>query len=276
MSSIPPSFSTRPKVAILREQGVNGHAEMAFGFHLAGFSSVDVHMTDIINGNVSLDSFVGIAACGGFSYGDVLGAGNGWAKSVLLHKDVREEFHRFFAERNDTFALGACNGCQFLTRIKEVIPGTECWPTFQRNLSEQFEARFSQVEVVTQKKGTKSIFLNQMEGSQLPIAVAHGEGRAVFENVGDVDKLESSGLVGVRYIDGKGEPAQRYPTNPNGSPHGIAGVITPNGRVLALMPHPERVILKEACSWYPENEAEKWGEFGPWLEIFSAARRWVG
>ena len=276
MSFIPPSFATRPKVAILREQGVNGHAEMAFGFHLAGFSSIDVHMTDIINGDVSLDSFVGIAACGGFSYGDVLGAGNGWAKSVLLHKDVREEFHRFFTERKDTFALGACNGCQFLTRIKEVIPGTECWPTFQRNLSEQFEARFSQVEVVTKQSGTKSIFLNQMEGSQLPIAVAHGEGRAVFENPEDADKLESQGLVGVRYIDGKGEPAQRYPENPNGSPYGIAGVITPNGRVLALMPHPERVILKEACSWYPSKEAEKWGEFGPWLEIFGAARRWVG
>ena len=275
ISSIPPSFPTKPKVAILREQGVNGHAEMAFGFHLAGFSSVDVHMTDIINGDFSLDSVVGIAACGGFSYGDVLGAGNGWAKSVLLHKDVREEFHRFFAERKDTFALGACNGCQFLTRIKEVIPGTECWPTFQRNLSEQFEARFSQVQVVAKQTGAKSIFLTNMEGSQLPIAVAHGEGRAVFENVEDVDNLERMGLVGIRYIDGRGEPAQCYPANPNGSPHGITGVVTPNGRVLALMPHPERVILKEACSWYP-MEAEKWGEFGPWLEIFRAARRWVG
>jgi len=275
MKAIPPSFNSRPKVAILREQGVNGHAEMAFGFHLAGFSSVDVHMTDIINGTVTLDSFVGIAACGGFSYGDVLGAGNGWAKSVLLHKDVREEFHRFFAERNDTFALGACNGCQFLTRIKEVIPGTKHWPTFQRNLSEQFEARFGQVEVVSKGIGNKSVFLNEMEGSQLPIAVAHGEGRAVFANPGDVAELENSGLVGVRYIDGSGVPATRYPANPNGSPNGIAGVITPNGRVLALMPHPERVILKEACSWYPTN-SEDWGQFGPWLQIFQSARRWVG
>jgi len=275
MSSIPASLSNRPKVAILREQGVNGHAEMAFGFHLAGFSSVDVHMTDIINGVVSLDSFVGIAACGGFSYGDVLGAGNGWAKSVLLHKDIREEFHRFFAERTDTFALGACNGCQFLTRIKEVIPGTENWPTFQRNLSEQFEARFSQVSVVPKAKGAKSVFLGDMEGSELPIAVAHGEGRAVFAKEEDVQILEEHGLVGVRYIDGQG-PAQRYPANPNGSPRGIAGVITPNGRVLALMPHPERVIMKEACSWYPSSEAESWGEFGPWLQIFRSARKWVG
>jgi phosphoribosylformylglycinamidine synthase len=276
MSSVPASLSTRPKVAILREQGVNGHAEMAFGFHLAGFSSVDVHMTDIINGDVSLDSFVGIAACGGFSYGDVLGAGNGWAKSVLLHKDVREEFHRFFAERNDTFALGACNGCQFLTRIKEVIPGTENWPTFQRNLSEQFEARFSQVKVIPKAKGSKSVFLDDMEGSELPIAVAHGEGRAVFAKEEDAQTLEEQGLVGVRYIDGRGEAAQRYPANPNGSPHGIAGVVTPNGRVLALMPHPERVIMKEACSWYPSSDAESWGEFGPWLQIFRSARRWVG
>ena len=276
MSSIPASFTSRPKVAILREQGVNGHAEMAFGFHLAGFSSVDVHMTDIINGDVSLDSFVGIAACGGFSYGDVLGAGNGWAKSVLLHNDVREKFHRFFAERNDTFALGACNGCQFLTRIKEVIPGTESWPTFQRNSSEQFEARFSQVEVVVTQTATKSIFLDEMQGSQLPIAVAHGEGRAVFDKGDDIDRLEKDGLVGVRYIDERGEPAERYPENPNGSPKGIAGVVTPNGRVLALMPHPERVIMKEACSWYPAEGTEDWGEFGPWLQIFRSARRWVG
>jgi phosphoribosylformylglycinamidine synthase len=275
-SSIPTPLSTRPKVAILREQGVNGHAEMAFGFHLAGFSSVDVHMTDIINGDITLDSFVGIAACGGFSYGDVLGAGNGWAKSVLLHKDVREEFRRFFAERIDTFALGACNGCQFLTRIKEVIPGTECWPTFQQNLSEQFEARFSQVEVLAKHEGAKSIFLGEMEGSQLPVAVAHGEGRAVFEKPEDLHRLEKLGLVGVRFIDGHGLPAERYPANPNGSPRGIAGVITPNGRVLAIMPHPERVILKEACSWYPVIEAKEWGEFGPWLQIFKSARRWVG
>jgi phosphoribosylformylglycinamidine synthase len=276
MASIPKSFSSRPKVAILREQGVNGHAEMAFGFHLAGFSSVDVHMTDIINGDVSLDSFVGIAACGGFSYGDVLGAGNGWAKSVLLHNNVREEFHRFFAERKDTFALGACNGCQFLTRIKDVIPGTESWPTFQRNSSEQFEARFSQVEVVAKQFGTKSIFLDEMMGSQLPIAVAHGEGRAVFSKPDDIEQLEKDGLVGVRYIDGRGEPAERYPENPNGSPRGIAGVVTPDGRVLALMPHPERVIMKEACSWYPAEGTEDWGELGPWLQIFRSARRWVG
>jgi phosphoribosylformylglycinamidine synthase len=273
---IPLSLPSKPKVAILREQGVNGHAEMAYGFHLAGFTAVDVHMTDIISGKVTLDTFVGLAACGGFSYGDVLGAGNGWAKSVLLHKSVREEFARFFGERNDTFALGACNGCQFLTRIKEVIPGTENWPTFQRNLSEQFEARFSQVQVNTKRTGPKSIFLGQMEGSQLPIAVAHGEGRAVFGHPDDVEELENQGLVGVRYIDGDGLPAERYPANPNGSPNGIAGVVTPNGRVLALMPHPERVILKEACSWYPVAEAWGWGEFAPWLEIFRAARKWVG
>jgi len=275
MKSIPPPFHSRPKVAILREQGVNGHAEMAFGFHLAGFSSVDVHMTDLIEGKVTLDSFVGLAVCGGFSYGDVLGAGNGWAQSVLLHTDVREGFYKFFTERKDTFALGACNGCQFLTRIKHVIPGTQHWPTFERNLSEQFEARFSQVEVVPKNKGPKSIFLSEMEGSQLPIAVAHGEGRAVFESPGDIENLESEGLIGVRYIDGNGLPAQRYPANPNGSPGGIAGVVSTNGRVLALMPHPERVILKEACSWYPSS-SEDWGEFGPWLQIFRSARKWVG
>ena len=275
-SPTPISFPSKPKVAILREQGVNGHAEMAYAFHLAGFTAVDVHMNDIISRTVSLDAFVGLAACGGFSYGDVLGAGNGWAKSVLLHKDVREEFYHFFAERNDTFAIGACNGCQFLTRIKEVIPGTECWPTFKRNLSEQFEARFSQVEVVAKRTGPKSIFLGELEGSQLPIAVAHGEGRAVFQHPDDVETLENQGLVGVRYIDGDGLPAERYPANPNGSPHGIAGVISRNGRVLALMPHPERVILKEACSWYPVDEAVGWGEFAPWLEIFRAARKWVG
>lgn len=273
-SPLPSILTTKPLVAILREQGVNGHAEMAYSFQLAGFTPIDVHMTDIINGDVTLDSFVGIAACGGFSYGDVLGAGNGWAKSVLLHKDVREEFRQFFSVRTDTFAIGACNGCQFLTRIKQLIPGAGCWPIFQRNLSEQFEARFSQVEVgITHDK---SIFLKDMEGSQLPIVIAHGEGRATFEHPEHLGELEESGLVGIRYIDAAGNPANRYPTNPNGSPNGIAGVISPNGRVLALMPHPERVILKEACSWYPVKEAESWGEFGPWLQLFRSARRWVG
>ncbi|ODQ54166.1 phosphoribosylformylglycinamidin [Saitoella complicata NRRL Y-17804] len=269
--------SSRPKVAILREQGVNGHSEMAFAFHMAGFSAVDVHMTDIINGDVKLADFVGMAACGGFSYGDVLGAGAGWAKSVMLHPGVREEFRAFFADRDDTFALGVCNGCQFLSRLKSLIPGAERWPTFQRNRSEQYEARVCEIEVLDDgPEDTPSVFFDGMRGSKFPVAVAHGEGRAVFDNEEDLKHCTSTGLVAVRFVDNYGKPTETYPYNPNGSPEGVTGIRTPNGRVMALMPHPERVTLKEANSWYPKQQGEEWGEVGPWIRIFRNARKWVG
>ncbi|KAH0547814.1 hypothetical protein FGG08_000071 [Glutinoglossum americanum] len=269
------TFTRKPRVAILREQGVNGHAEMAFAFHVAGFSAIDVHMTDIISGRVSLASFVGLAACGGFSYGDVLGAGQGWAKSVLLHGDTREEFRRFFEERKDTFALGVCNGCQFLSRLKSLIPGAEAWPIFGRNESEQYEARVCMIEVIDQSS-SPSVFLHGMKGSKFPIAVAHGEGRAMFTRPEDKDALTRDNLIALRYVDNYGEPTERYPYNPNGSPEGITGVRTADGRVLALMPHPERTVLKEVGSWIPKEQAEEWGEFGPWVRMFKSARRWVG
>ncbi|KAF9160793.1 hypothetical protein DFQ26_005164 [Actinomortierella ambigua] len=279
----------RPKVAILREQGVNGQIEMAYAFHVAGFQAVDVHMSDILNGKVTLKDFKGIAACGGFSYGDVLGAGSGWAKSILLHEHTRNEFYDFLTVRQDTFALGVCNGCQFLSQMREVIPGAEHWPYFKRNQSEQFEARFSMVELIDNdeeeaKKNTTegaltktvpSIFFDGMRGSQFPIAVAHGEGRAEFVSEADKEALIRSGLVAVAYVDNYGKRTEEYPLNPNGSPLGITGVQTPNGRVLALMPHPERVVMREANSWYPEAQGRQWGEFGPWLRMFQNARKWV-
>jgi phosphoribosylformylglycinamidine synthase len=284
-STISSLLSSRPRVAILREEGVNGQAEMAFAFHVAGFSAVDVHMTDILTGRVSLSSFVGLAACGGFSYGDVLGAGQGWAKSVLLHADCRKEFEQFFA-RKDTFALGVCNGCQFLSRLKEIIPGTENWPTFERNESEQYEARVCMVEVLDppphpSRPGIQpSVFLHGMHGSKLPIVTAHGEGRAAFptdpSSPNTPNALYEQGLVAIRYVDNYLKPTEKYPFNPNGSPKGIAGVRTPDGRVLALMPHPERTIVKEVRSWAPEELEEEWGEFGPWVRMFKSARRWVG
>ncbi|KAK9451534.1 CobB/CobQ-like glutamine amidotransferase domain-containing protein [Limtongia smithiae] len=273
-SSIPLSIA-KPKVAILREQGVNGHAEMAYAFYAADFIPVDVHMSDILSGRVTLDSFVGLAACGGFSYGDVLGAGAGWAKSILWHDRAREEFRRFFTDRKDTFALGACNGCQFLSHLKELIPGTENWPSFQRNTSEQFEARVCEVEIVEDAK-ENSVFLHGMRGSKFPIVVAHGEGRATFENVEQAKRLAQDGLVSIRYVDNYGKITEKYPYNPNGSPGGITGVRTPDGRVLALMPHPERVLFKENNSWYPIEESASWGEFGPWIRLFRSARMWVG
>ncbi|KAF0475610.1 phosphoribosylformylglycinamidine synthase [Gigaspora margarita] len=273
------SPSTRPKVAILREQGVNGQVEMAFAFHLSGFTAIDVHISDIISGKVTLEDFKGIAACGGFSYGDVLGAGSGWAKSILLHSKARQEFLNFFQNRQDTFALGVCNGCQFMSQLKELIPGTENWPLFKRNKSEQFEARCSLVEITstTNIAHTKpSIFFNGMYSSIFPIAVAHGEGRAEFSSDEQLKKLIAQDLVTVRFVDNYGNSTEKYPYNPNGSPFGITGIQTPNGRVLAMMPHPERVILKESNSWYPVEEGKKWGEFGPWLRMFRNARVWVG
>lgn len=267
----------KPRVAILREQGVNGQAEMAFAFSVAGFSPIDVHMTDILSGRVSLAGFAGLAACGGFSYGDVLGAGQGWAKSVLLHENTRQEFKNFF-ERKDTFALGVCNGCQFLSRLTDIIPGADSWPTFERNLSEQYEARVCEVEVSDPPSQAPSVFLHGMHGSKLPIVVAHGEGRAQFPSNGaaTAQSLVEQGLVSVRYLDNYHKPTERYPFNPNGSPQGIAGVRTPDGRVLALMPHPERTILKNASSYTPPEQSKDWDEFGPWVRMFKSARRWVG
>ena len=268
------SLTARPRVAVLREQGVNGHAEMAFAFLAAGFAAVDVPMTDLLSGAAHLSTFRGLAACGGFSHGDVLGAGQGWAKSVLLHAPLRAQFAAFFA-RSDTFALGVCNGCQFLTRIRELIPGTDGWPTFERNESEQYEARVCMLELLDDATAP-SVFLHGMAGSALPVAVAHGEGRACFAAPHAAEGLLRSGHVAARYVDGWRRPTQRYPANPNGSPLGVAGVRSRDGRVLALMPHPERTVLAGVGSWMPPGKSEEWGELGPWARIFLSARRWVG
>ncbi|KAI5962206.1 ADE6 [Candida pseudojiufengensis] len=266
------TYKNKPKVAILREQGVNSQQEMAWCFQQAGFDVYDVTMSDILGGRVTLDEFVGLAACGGFSYGDVLGAGAGWAKSVLFNEKARIEFQKFFQERDDTFAFGACNGCQFFSRIAELIPGTDHWPTFERNFSEQYEARFVMVEV-DDKPNNNSIFLQSMKGSKLPIAVAHGEGRAQFKTKEDEKEFD---LDVIHFVDNYGNPTQTYPFNPNGSPRGIAGITSKNGRVLAMMPHPERVCRKESNSWYPLTESEDWKGYGPWIELFKSAREWVG
>ncbi|KAK4542295.1 hypothetical protein LTR36_006948 [Oleoguttula mirabilis] len=279
-TSFTSQIRARPRVAILREQGVNGQPEMAFAFASAGFSPIDVHMTDILSGRFSLASVVGLAACGGFSYGDVLGAGQGWAKSVLLHEGARNDFKAFF-ERPDTFTLGVCNGCQFLSRLTEIIPGAESWPTFERNISEQYEARVCMVAVhdPPASQHPASVFLHGMHGSHLPIVTAHGEGRASFAATGasaSPQALIEQGLVAMRYADNQLQPTEQYPYNPNGSPLGITGVRTPDGRVLALMPHPERTILKEVGSYTPPEQTREWGEFGPWIRMFRSARRWCG
>ncbi len=255
----------RPPMAILREQGVNGQIEMANSFHRAGFECVDVHMSDIIEGRVSLDRFKGLVACGGFSYGDVLGAGEGWAKSILFNPRAREQFTAFF-QRQDTFALGVCNGCQMLSNLHELIPGTDHWPHFVRNRSEQFEARFVTVEV----EESASILLQGMAGSRLPIAVAHGEGRAEFRDDAHLEQAQAQ--VTMRFVENSGERAVRYPANPNGSPQGITGLTSDDGRVTIMMPHPERVIRTVQNSWHPDD----WGEDGPWLRLFRNARNWVG
>ncbi len=255
----------RPRVAILREQGVNGQIEMAAAFHRAGFEAVDVHMSDLLAGRASLDSFKGLVSCGGFSYGDVLGAGQGWAKSVLFHAELRDMFAAFF-ERSDSFALGVCNGCQMLSSLKELIPGAADWPRFVRNESEQFEARFAQLEILD----SPSLLLDGMAGSILPVAVAHGEGRAEFGDAGAADVL-ASGLVAARYVDGRGAATERYPVNPNGSPLGITALSSADGRVTIMMPHPERVFRTLTNSWHPAE----WGEDGPWLRMFRNARVWV-
>lgn len=257
-----------PRVAILREQGVNGHIEMAWAFYAAGFEAVDVHMSDIISGRVSLKDFAGLAACGGFSYGDVLGAGRGWANSVLLNPVARGEFEAFFA-REDTFALGVCNGCQFFAQLRDLIPGVQAWPEFKTNRSERFEARVCSVLIT--EDAARNVLLKDMAGSTLPVAVAHGEGRAAFDAKGNLDQLEKEGLVPVRYVDSEGKVTQEYPLNPNDSPHGISAVQSPSGRVLAIMPHPERVVAAESNSWYPPELRDAWKGKGPWFRLFQNA-----
>ena len=256
----------RPEVAILREQGVNGQTEMAAAFDRAGFAAFDVHMSDILSGRISLERFKGLVACGGFSYGDVLGAGEGWAKSILFNGRAREDFSAFF-ERKDSFALGVCNGCQMLSNLHELVPGSESWPHFVRNRSEQFEARVAMVQV----QDSPSIFLQGMAGSRLPIAIAHGEGHTEFESEEALLEADLSGTVALRYIDNHGKVTERYPANPGGSPRGITGLTTRDGRVTIMMPHPERVFRAVTNSWRPDD----WQEDGGWMRMFRNARVWV-
>ncbi|MGE5358809.1 MAG: phosphoribosylformylglycinamidine synthase [Bacteroidales bacterium] len=253
------SRGARPPIAILRDQGVNGEVEMAAAFHRAGFDSRDVHMSDVIEGRVTLDGFSALAACGGFSFGDVLGGGEGWAKSVLYNVRARDEFAAFFA-RPDTIALGVCNGCQMMAALKELVPGASDWPRFVKNASEQFEARLVSVEILP----SASIFFSGMEGCRLPVVTAHGEGRAVFETPEQASRV----IVAARYVDNYGEPTERYPLNPNGSRGGLTAVTTADGRFTAIMPHPERVFRSVQLSWHPDG----WGEDSPWMRVFRNAR----
>lgn len=264
-----PSFTGRakPRMAILREQGVNGHVEMAAAFDIAGFDSIDVHMTDLHTGRVNLKDFAGLVACGGFSYGDVLGAGSGWAGSILYNERLKEQFAAFFA-RPDSFALGVCNGCQMMSQLKGIIPGAAAWPAFTRNKSEQFEARYVTVEVMP----SPSILFRDMVGSRLGIAVAHGEGFANFGRTGDSE--QASGLAAMRFVDNWGRPAAKYPLNPNGSAGGLTGFTTPDGRVTIMMPHPERVFRAVQMSYRPKDQFQ--GEAGPWLRMFQNARAFAG
>jgi phosphoribosylformylglycinamidine synthase len=263
-----PYVNTRkPRVAILREQGVNGHNEMAFAFMDAGFEAVDVHMSEIVAGRAHLENMQGLAACGGFSYGDVLGAGQGWAKSILFNPNARKAFDEFFA-RGDTFALGVCNGCQMFASLTELIPGSAGWPAFVANTSRQFEARTSAVEILP----SNAVLLNGMAGSRLPVAVAHGEGHARFAEPADRTRLAGTGQIGMRFAANAGGPAESYPANPNGSPGGVTGLSNADGRVFICMPHPERVTRTVNLSWAPQS----WGEVSPWARLFANARRFVG
>ena len=257
----------KPQMAILREQGVNSHIEMAAAFNRAGFAAVDVHMSDILEGRLTLEQFKGLVACGGFSYGDVLGAGEGWAKSILFNDMAREQFQTFF-HREDTFSLGVCNGCQMLSTVKELIPGTEHWPRFVTNKSERFEARFSLVEV----QESPSVFFKGMAGSRMPIAVSHGEGHAEFADQSAVDTAINSGTVALKFVDNYGNPTTQYPNNPNGSVEGITGITSTDGRATVMMPHPERVFRAVANSWHPDE----WKEDSPWMRMFRNARKNVG
>ncbi|MFC4656229.1 phosphoribosylformylglycinamidine synthase [Rheinheimera marina] len=257
----------QPKIAVLREQGVNSHVEMAAAFNRAGFSAIDVHMSDILSGRRTLEEFNGLVACGGFSYGDVLGAGEGWAKSILFNEQARAQFAQFF-ERDSTFSLGVCNGCQMMSNLKSLIPGADLWPRFVRNKSERFEARFSLVQV----QDSPSLFFKGMAGSQMPIAVSHGEGHTEFASVEAMQAADQSGTVALRFINNYGDVTTQYPSNPNGSPRGITSLTSRDGRVTIMMPHPERVFRTVANSWHPDE----WQEDSPWMRMFRNARVWLG
>ena len=258
---------SRPAVAILREQGVNGQTEMAAAFTRAGFRTIDVHMTDLLSGRVSLRDFRGLAACGGFSYGDVLGAGEGWAKSILFNDRARAEFTAFF-QREDAFALGVCNGCQMMSNLHSIIPGADHWPRFVQNQSERYESRFVSLKI----EPSPSILFQGMEGSVLPIVVAHGEGYTEFKDVAAMRACSNSGLVAARFVDNHHAVTEQYPLNPNGSPLGMTALTTTSGRVTIMMPHPERVHRSACMSWAPEA----WPEDSPWMRLFQNARTWVG
>jgi phosphoribosylformylglycinamidine synthase len=258
----------RPKMAILREQGINGHIEMGAAFERAGFTSVDVHMTDLHSGRVNLANFSGLVACGGFSYGDVLGAGAGWARSILFNERMKDMFQTFF-HRPDTFTLGVCNGCQMVSLLKDIIPGAEAWPQFTRNKIEQFEARYATVEI----QPSSSILLTGMAGSRIPIPVAHGEGFTNFSRTGSLKKIIDQNQAALRFVDNTGMLAERYPVNPNGSPGGLTGVTTRDGRVTIMMPHPERAFRAVQLSWKPLGLFK--GEAGPWLRMFQNAREFI-
>ena len=262
--------NARPKVAILREQGVNSHVEMAYAVNWAGFDSYDVHMSDLLNGRAKLEDFRGLIACGGFSYGDVLGAGEGWAKTILFNEQLRDQFSTFF-NRQDSFALGVCNGCQMMSNLAGIIPGAQTWPKFTRNQSEQYEARLVMAEVLA----SPSIFTQGMEGSQLPIAIAHGEGFANFSQQGNLVQLQQQGLASLRFVDHQGKPTETYPLNPNGSPGGLTGVTTPDGRFTVMMPHPERVFRAVQMSWCPPGWLDTPDGASPWMRLFRNARRWA-
>ena len=252
--------NVRPKIAILREQGINGHIEMAAAFSKAGFEASDVHMSQILSGEISLSKFKGLAACGGFSYGDVLGAGRGWANSILLNQRAKDEFSNYFL-RHDSFTLGVCNGCQMISNLREIIPGTEDWPSFERNTSEQFEARFTGVKI----NHSKSIMFEGMQGSIMPIAIAHGEGKATFKSNSPVNNIS------MQYVDHSGKPSHTYPHNPNGSQNAAAAICDETGRITIMMPHPERVFRAIQNSWHPND----WQERSPWMRMFENAREWI-
>lgn len=257
------SKGVKPKVAVLREQGVNSHVEMAAAFDRAGFAAIDVHMSDLMAGRYNLNEFNAMVACGGFSYGDVLGAGGGWAKSILFNPQLRDQFSQFFANEN-TLSLGVCNGCQFISTLAEIIPGVENWPRFVRNKSERFEARAAMVKI----NDTNSLWFKGMAGSHMPIAVSHGEGRVEFKTPENLTALQAQNLIVAQYIDSHLNVTETYPANPNGSALGITAISNVDGRIAAMMPHPERVFRAVSNSWYPED----WSEDGAWMRIFRNAR----
>jgi phosphoribosylformylglycinamidine synthase len=262
----PALMLSRPKVAVLREQGVNSHVEMAYAFTEAGFEAFDVHMTDLQIGRAKLADFVGVVACGGFSYGDTLGAGIGWARSITFNPALAAQFQAFFG-RSDTFGLGVCNGCQMFAELADIIPGAQAWPRFTTNQSERFEARLSMVEVLE----SPSVFFQGMAGARLPIAVAHGEGFANFARRGSA----AQAIAAMRFVDNHGTPTEAYPFNPNGSPAGLTAVTTADGRFTAMMPHPERVFRNIQLSWRDAAQLDA-NLYSPWMELWRNARNWVG